>query len=250
MLKAPIGGAAFGNEFGRPQLTGLFRTFEIEHSGNYRGYHKPIMAAGGMGNLKEEHVHKKPIPSKATIIQLGGPAMKIGLGGGAASSIGAGSQSEELDFDSVQRDNPEMERRCQQVIDHCIALGTQNPILSIHDIGAGGLSNGLPELVEATGGRFHLRNIHNQDFSMSPMEIWCNEAQERYVLAISAEDEAIFSQICERERCPFAIVGEATDDHKLTLVDSHFENNPIDIDMSILQDTHINIDRILSLIHI
>lgn len=234
MLEAPIGGAAFGNEFGRPQLTGLFRTFEIEHSGNYRGYHKPIMAAGGMGNLKEEHVHKKPIPSKAKIIQIGGPAMKIGLGGGAASSIGAGSQSEELDFDSVQRDNPEMERRCQQVIDHCIALGTQNPILSIHDIGAGGLSNGLPELVEATGGRFHLRNIHNQDFSMSPMEIWCNEAQERYVLAISAEDEAIFSQICERERCPFAIVGEATDDHKLTLVDSHFENNPIDIDMSIL----------------
>ena len=187
-----------------------------------------------MGNLKEEHVHKKPIPPKAKIIQIGGPAMKIGLGGGAASSIGAGSQSEDLDFDSVQRDNPEMERRCQQVIDHCIALGANNPILSIHDIGAGGLSNGLPELVEETGGRFHLRKIHNQDFSMSPMEIWCNEAQERYVLAISSEDEAIFSQICERERCPFAIVGEATDDHKLTLVDSHFDNNPIDIDMSIL----------------
>jgi phosphoribosylformylglycinamidine synthase len=234
MLEAPIGGAAFGNEFGRPQLTGLFRTLEIEHSGEYRGYHKPIMAAGGMGNLKEEHVHKKPIPPKAKIIQIGGPAMKIGLGGGAASSIGAGSQSEDLDFDSVQRDNPEMERRCQQVIDHCIALGANNPILSIHDIGAGGLSNGLPELVEATGGRFNLRKIHNQDFSMSPMEIWCNEAQERYVLAISAEDEGIFSQICERERCPFAIVGEATDDHKLTLVDSHFENKPIDIDMDIL----------------
>ena len=234
MLEAPIGGAAFGNEFGRPQLAGLFRTFEIEHSGNYRGYHKPIMAAGGMGNLKKEHVHKKPIPPKAKIIQIGGPAMKIGLGGGAASSIGAGSQSEDLDFDSVQRDNPEMERRCQQVIDQCIALGANNPILSIHDIGAGGLSNGLPELVEETGGRFHLRNIHNQDFSMSPMEIWCNEAQERYVLAILAEDEAIFSEICERERCPFAIVGEATDDHKLTLVDSHFDNNPIDIDMSIL----------------
>lgn len=234
MLEAPIGGAAFGNEFGRPQLTGLFRTLEIKHSGEYRGYHKPIMAAGGMGNLKEEHVHKKPIPPKAKIIQIGGPAMKIGLGGGAASSIGAGSQSEDLDFDSVQRDNPEMERRCQQVIDHCIALGTNNPILSIHDIGAGGLSNGLPELVEATGGRFNLRKIHNQDFSMSPMEIWCNEAQERYVLAISSEDEDVFSQICERERCPFAIVGEATDDHKLTLVDSHFENKPIDIDMSIL----------------
>ena len=234
MLEAPIGGAAFGNEFGRPQLCGLFRSFEMLHDEQLRGYHKPIMAAGGMGNLKSEHVAKKKIPPQALILQIGGPAMKIGLGGGAASSIGAGSQSEALDFDSVQRDNPEMQRRCQQVIDHCIALGTANPILSIHDIGAGGLSNGLPELVEATGGRFELRKIHNQDFSMSPMEIWCNEAQERYVLAILPEDEHRFSEICERERCPFALVGVATDDNKLKLIDSHFKNEPIDIEMGIL----------------
>lgn len=234
MLEGPIGGAAFGNEFGRPQLTGLFRTFEVVHNNAYRGYHKPIMAAGGMGNLKQEHVEKQSIPSGSLILQIGGPAMKIGLGGGAASSIGAGSQSEALDFDSVQRDNPEMQRRCQQVIDACIALGESNPILSIHDIGAGGLSNGLPELVEATGGRFELRAIHNQDLSMSPMEIWCNEAQERYVLAIHPEDEALFQSLCERERCPFAIVGQATSDHKLTLVDDHFKNQPIHIEMDIL----------------
>ena len=234
MLEGPIGGASFGNEFGRPQLTGLFRTFELIHNDAYRGYHKPIMAAGGMGNLKKEHVQKNPIPSGSLIIQIGGPAMKIGLGGGAASSIGAGSQSEALDFDSVQRDNPEMQRRCQQVIDACIALENENPILSIHDIGAGGLSNGLPELVEETGGRFELRAIHNQDLSMSPMEIWCNEAQERYVLAISPKDESLFQSICVRERCPFAIVGTATSDHKLSLVDDHFKNQPIDIEMDIL----------------
>ena len=234
MLEGPIGGASFGNEFGRPQLTGLFRTLELEHNQQLRGYHKPIMTAGGMGNLKQEHVKKNAIPPEALIIQIGGPAMKIGLGGGAASSIGAGAQSEALDFDSVQRDNPEMERRCQQVIDSCIALGSENPILSIHDIGAGGLSNGLPELVEATGGRFELRAINNEDSSMSPMEIWCNEAQERYVLAIMPPDQALFERLCERERCPYAIVGEATDDHKLTLVDDQFDNKPIDIEMSIL----------------
>ncbi|MAV39143.1 MAG: phosphoribosylformylglycinamidine synthase [Puniceicoccaceae bacterium] len=234
MLEAPIGGATFGNEFGRPQLCGLFRSFEMLHDDQLRGYHKPIMAAGGMGNLKDKHVAKRDIPPQALILQIGGPAMKIGLGGGAASSIGAGSQSEALDFDSVQRDNPEMQRRCQQVIDHCIALGSANPILSIHDIGAGGLSNGLPELVEATGGHFHLRKIHNQDFSMSPMEIWCNEAQERYVLAILPEDENRFAQICQRERCPFALVGVASDDAQLKLIDSHFNNEPIDIEMAIL----------------
>ena len=234
MLEGPIGGAAFGNEFGRPQLTGLFRTFELHHDNTYRGYHKPIMAAGGMGNLKQEHVEKKPIPSGSLILQIGGPAMKIGLGGGAASSIGAGSQSEALDFDSVQRDNPEMQRRCQQVIDACIALGDTNPILSIHDIGAGGLSNGLPELVENTGGRFELRAIHNQDLSMSPMEIWCNEAQERYVLAIHPSSKDLFQSICERERCPVAIVGEATSDNKLRLEDTHYENQPINIEMDIL----------------
>ncbi|MEO0508653.1 MAG: phosphoribosylformylglycinamidine synthase [Verrucomicrobiota bacterium] len=234
MIEGPIGGAAFGNEFGRPQLTGMFRTLQLEHNGQHRGYHKPIMAAGGMGNLKREHVAKKDIPPTAYIIQLGGPAMKIGLGGGAASSIGAGSQSEALDFDSVQRGNPEMERRCQQVIDGCIALGTDNPMLSIHDIGAGGLSNGLPELVEETGGRFHLRNVHNEDSSMSPMEIWCNESQERYVMGVMPDQIEAFKAICERERCPFAIVGEATDNGQLVLEDSHFENNPIDMEMGVL----------------
>jgi phosphoribosylformylglycinamidine synthase len=234
MLEGPIGGAAFGNEFGRPQLCGMFRTLQFEHNGQHRGYHKPIMVAGGMGNMKREHVDKKPIPPTALILQLGGPAMKIGLGGGAASSIGAGSQSEALDFDSVQRGNPEMERRCQQVIDGCIALGADNPMLSIHDIGAGGLSNGLPELVEATGGRFHLRNIHNEDSSMSPMEIWCNESQERYVMAVMPDRIEAFKALCERERCPLAIVGEATDDGQLVLEDSHFENNPIDMGMSVL----------------
>lgn len=234
MLEGPIGGAAFGNEFGRPQLCGLFRTFQIQHDEQHWGYHKPIMAAGGMGNLKREHVAKKEIPPTAAIIQLGGPAMKIGLGGGAASSIAAGSQSEALDFDSVQRGNPEMQRRCQQVIDACIALGADNPMLSIHDIGAGGLSNGLPELVEATGGVFHLRNIHNEDRSMSPMEIWCNESQERYVLAVDAARFEEFEGLCKRERCPVALVGEATDDGHLTLHDSHFENSPIDLPMDVL----------------
>ncbi|TVP75429.1 MAG: phosphoribosylformylglycinamidine synthase [Puniceicoccaceae bacterium] len=234
MLEGPIGGAAFGNEFGRPQLCGMFRTLQLEHNGQHRGYHKPIMCAGGMGNLKREHVAKKDIPPTALIIQLGGPAMKIGLGGGAASSIGAGSQSEALDFDSVQRGNPEMERRCQQVIDGCIALGAENPMLSIHDIGAGGLSNGLPELVEATGGRFHLRKIHNEDRSMSPMEIWCNESQERYVMGIMPDRLADFEALCERERCPFAVVGEATNDGQLVLEDAHFKNKPIDMEMSVL----------------
>lgn len=243
MIEGPIGGAAFGNEFGRPQLCGMFRTLELQHNGVYRGYHKPIMAAGGMGNLKREHVTKKAIPPTALIIQLGGPAMKIGLGGGAASSIGAGSQSEALDFDSVQRGNPEMERRCQQVIDGCIALAADNPMLSIHDIGAGGLSNGLPELVEgagercegrAFGGQFHLRNVHNEDASMSPMEIWCNESQERYVMAVMPDRIDSFRALCERERCPFAIVGEATDDGRLILEDAHFDNRPIDMEMSIL----------------
>ncbi len=234
IIQGPIGGAAFGNEFGRPQLCGIFRTLQLEHNGQHRGYHKPIMAAGGIGNLKREHVAKKDIPPTALIIQLGGPAMKIGLGGGAASSIGAGSQSEALDFDSVQRGNPEMERRCQQVIDSCIALGADNPICSIHDIGAGGLSNGLPELVEATGGHFHLRNIHSEDASMSPMEIWCNESQERYVMAVMPDRIETFKSLCERERCPFSVVGEATGNGKLVLEDSHFENNPIDMEMSVL----------------
>ena len=234
MLEGPIGGAAFGNEFGRPQLCGVFRTLDLEHGGTARGYLKPVMAAGGMGNLKRQHVEKQTISDGALIIQLGGPAMKIGLGGGAASSIGAGAQSEDLDFDSVQRGNPEMQRRCQQVIDGCIALGDANPIRSIHDIGAGGLSNGLPELVEPGGGRFRLRDIHNEDRSMSPMEIWCNEAQERYVLAVPPERIRDFEALCRRERCPFAIVGEASGDGRLVLEDSHFGTTPIDMEMGVL----------------
>ena len=234
MIEGPIGGACFGNEFGRPQLCGMFRTLQFEYNGRHRGYHKPIMAAGGMGNLKREHVAKKHIPPSACIIQLGGPAMKIGLGGGAASSIAAGAQSEALDFDSVQRGNPEMERRCQQVIDGCIALGADNPLLSIHDIGAGGLSNGLPELVEATGGKFHLRKVNSEDRSMSPMEIWCNESQERYVMGVLPERVAEFHSLCERERCPMSIIGEATDDGRLILEDSHFKNKPIDMELSVL----------------
>ena len=234
MLEAPVGGAAFGNEFGRPQICGVFRTLDLEHGGTRRGYLKPVMAAGGMGNLKSGHVAKQTIPEGALIVQLGGPAMKIGLGGGAASSIGAGAQSEDLDFDSVQRGNPEMQRRCQQVIDGCIALGAANPIRSIHDIGAGGLSNGLPELVEATGGRFRLRDIHSEDRSMSPMEIWCNEAQERYVMAVPTDRIRDFEALCRRERCPFAIVGEASGDGRLVLEDSYFGTTPIDMEMGVL----------------
>jgi phosphoribosylformylglycinamidine synthase len=234
MIEGPIGGAAFGNEFGRPQLCGLFRTFETEHGGRLRGYHKPIMAAGGMGNLKREHVAKNDIKPGALIIQIGGPAMKIGIGGGAASSIGAGANAADLDFDSVQRDNPEMQRRCQEVIDGCIAMGKDNPMVSIHDIGAGGLSNGCPELVEATGGAFELRAIHNEDPSMSPMEIWCCEAQERYVLAIQPDSLESFDALCNRERCPYAVLGKATDDGQLRLHDDHFENNPIDLPMEVL----------------
>jgi phosphoribosylformylglycinamidine synthase len=234
MLEAPIGGAAFGNEFGRPQLLGLFKTLDLKHGDQYRGYHKPIMAAGGMGAIKRQHTEKKSIPPGSLIIQLGGPAMKIGLGGGAASSMDTGSNDESLDFDSVQRGNAEMERRCQEAIEACIALEESNPILSIHDIGAGGLSNGCPELVAETGGHFELRNIHSEDPSMSPMEIWCCEAQERYVLAIAKESLEAFEKICARERCPFAVVGKAADNHKLTLHDAENGNKAIDMDMGVL----------------
>jgi phosphoribosylformylglycinamidine synthase len=234
MIEGPIGGARFGNEFGRPQLCGLFRTYEEMVQARYLGYHKPIMVAGGMGNIKRIHAGKHDIPPGSLIIQLGGPAMRIGLGGGAASSMGTGTNAAELDFDSVQRDNAEMERRCQEVIDACIALGTKNPVLSIHDIGAGGLSNGCPELVAETGGHFRLRNIHNEDLSMSPMEIWCCEAQERYVLAIRPGDLERFIELCERERCPAAVIGEARDDGQLILEDKHFGNRPIDIDIGVI----------------
>jgi phosphoribosylformylglycinamidine synthase len=234
MTDGPLGGAAFGNEFGRPQLCGFFRTYEEQAAGRYRGYHKPIMLAGGMGNIRREQVHKKPVPAGALIVQLGGPALRIGLGGGAASSMTTGSNDEALDFDSVQRGNAEMERRCQEVIDVCVAMGGKNPILSIHDIGAGGLSNGCPELVEKTGATFELRAVHNEEQSMSPMEIWCCEAQERYVLAILPEDRASFEAICTRERCPVAFVGEARSDQRLVLNDSHFKDKPIDMDINVL----------------
>ncbi len=234
MLEGPIGGASFGNEFGRPQLCGLFKTYEDVHNGRYRGYHKPIMVAGGMGNIKRIHSQKKDIPPKSLIVQLGGSAMKIGIGGGAASSMTTGSNDAELDFNSVQRGNAEMQRRCQEVIDACISMGENNPILSVHDIGAGGLSNGCPELVSETGGNFWLRKIHNEDISMSPMEIWCCEAQERYVLAIAPQNRNEFLKLCERERCPVAVIGEASSDDKLTLYDEHFDNRPIDIDVGVI----------------
>jgi phosphoribosylformylglycinamidine synthase len=240
MIEGPIGAAAFNNEFGRPNLCGYFRTFEeTVDSGNgpeVRGYHKPIMIAGGIGNIRADHVEKGEIPVGAKLIVLGGPAMLIGLGGGAASSMSAGSSNAELDFASVQRDNPEMERRCQEVIDQCWQLGERNPIAFIHDVGAGGLSNALPELVKdgGRGGRFSLRDILNAEPQMSPLEIWCNEAQERYVLAVSARDLPLFKALCARERCPFAVVGETTKEDVIQLVDTHFNNTPIDLPMSVL----------------
>ena len=234
MTDGPLGGARFGNEFGRPQLTGIFRTYEHRHNNRLRGYHKPIMTAGGIGNIKRRHVLKHPIQKGALIIQIGGPALRIGLGGGAASSMGSGSNAENLDFDSVQRDNAEIQRRCQEVLSGCIALNDDNPILSIHDIGAGGLSNGCPELVSETGGTFELRKIHNEELSMSPMEIWCCEAQERYVLAVAPENLDRFMALCRRERCPAAIIGEATGDRRLVLHDTHFKNNPIDLDLQVI----------------
>ncbi|MDD5329701.1 MAG: phosphoribosylformylglycinamidine synthase [Sulfuricella sp.] len=236
MLDGPIGGAAFNNEFGRPNLAGYFRTYEEEVAGEMRGYHKPIMLAGGVGNISASHANKHQITPGALIIQLGGPAMLIGLGGGAASSMDTGANAENLDFDSVQRGNPEMERRAQEVIDRCWQLGDQNPIISIHDVGAGGLSNALPELVNDSGrgGRFHLRAIRNEEPGMSPMQIWSNEAQERYVLAIKPEDFAQFEAICRRERCLYAVVGEATAEQRLVLEDSYFNNRPIDMDLAVL----------------
>ncbi|EOX1812837.1 phosphoribosylformylglycinamidine synthase [Vibrio cholerae] len=240
MLEGPLGGAAFNNEFGRPNLLGYFRTYEekvTSHAGEeVRGYHKPIMIAGGLGNIRAEHIQKKEIPVGAKLIVLGGPAMNIGLGGGAASSMASGQSAEDLDFASVQRENPEMERRCQEVIDRCWQLGDKNPIAFIHDVGAGGISNALPELVNDgdRGGKFQLRNVPNDEPGMSPLEIWCNESQERYVLAVAAEDMPLFDAICQRERAPYAVVGEATEERHLTLEDSHFTNTPIDMPMDIL----------------
>ncbi|NYS59911.1 phosphoribosylformylglycinamidine synthase [Vreelandella salicampi] len=245
MLEGPIGGAAFNNEFGRPNLTGYFRTYEQEslNEGGIerRGYHKPIMLAGGYGNIRPHHVQKGDIPVGGKLIVMGGPAMLIGLGGGAASSMASGVSSADLDFASVQRENPEIERRAQEVIDRCWALGEQNPIRFIHDVGAGGLSNALPELVKdgGRGGLFDIRAVPNAEPGMSPLEIWCNESQERYVLAVAAEDIDTFDALCQRERCPYAVVGEALEAHHLEVRDGHFEaqtdeTKPVDLPMSVL----------------
>ncbi len=240
MTEGPLGGAAFNNEFGRPNILGYFRTYEEQvpsHNGDeVRGYHKPIMIAGGLGNIRAEHVQKGDLPVGAKLVVLGGPAMNIGLGGGAASSMASGQSAEDLDFASVQRENPEIERRCQEVIDRCWQLGADNPIVFIHDVGAGGLSNAFPELVNdgGVGGKFELRNVPNDEPGMSPLEIWCNESQERYVMAIPADKMPVFEQICKRERAPYAVVGEATAEQHLSLSDRHFGNTPIDLPLSVL----------------
>ena len=236
MLDGPIGAAAFNNEFGRPNLAGYFRTFEVATDQGVKGYHKPIMIAGGFGNIREEHVQKGGFEPGAHLVVLGGPAMLIGLGGGAASSMASGESDEALDFASVQRHNPEMERRCQEVIDRCWALGEDSPIAFIHDVGAGGLSNALPELVKdgGRGGSIDLRSIPSDEPGMSPLEIWCNEAQERYVLAIEPEHLARFEAICQRERCPYAVVGQATENLHLEVADSQFEDSPVDLPMGLL----------------
>lgn len=240
MIEGPLGGAAFNNEFGRPALTGYFRTFAEEvpskNGTEVRGYHKPIMIAGGLGTVRPAHILKKPITPDAFLVVLGGPSMLIGLGGGAASSMASGQSSADLDFASVQRDNPEMERRAQQVIDFCVALGENTPVQSIHDVGAGGLSNALPEIVHDSGlgAEIELRDVPCDDPGMSPMEIWCNESQERYVLAISPDRADVFKDICERERCPYAIVGKATEAEKLIVKDRLLGSTPIDLPMSVL----------------
>ncbi|QPL45532.1 phosphoribosylformylglycinamidine synthase [Halomonas sp. A40-4] len=240
MLDGPIGGAAFNNEFGRPNLTGYFRTYEqdvlSEDGIERRGFHKPIMIAGGYGNIRAQHVQKGDIPVGGKLIVMGGPAMLIGLGGGAASSMASGVSSADLDFASVQRENPEIERRAQEVLDRCWAMGDHNPIRFVHDVGAGGLSNALPELVKdgGRGGLFDLRAVPNAEPGMSPLEIWCNEAQERYVLAVAADDLATFEALCARERCPYAVVGEALEQHHLEVHDGHFETRPVDLPMSVL----------------
>ena len=240
MTDGPLGGAAFNNEFGRPALVGTFRTFEQEIASSsgkeLRGYHKPIMIAGGLGHIRPQLVEKGSIPAGAAIVVLGGPAMLIGLGGGAASSVASGTSAEDLDFASVQRDNAEMERRCQEVIDRCCALGEASPIVSIHDVGAGGLSNALPELVNESqkGATFDLRKIPSDEPGMSPLELWCNESQERYVLAIEAAALPRFEALCRRERAPFAVLGHATTEGRLVVKDPLFFDSPIDVPLEVI----------------
>ena len=240
MLEGPLGAAAFNNEFGRPNVGGYFRTFELampaDPAQRSRGYHKPIMIAGGLGNVRRGHVEKLDAPAGAQLIVLGGPSMLIGLGGGAASSLDSGSSTAPLDFASVQRGNPEMQRRAQEVIDRCWARGSSNPILLIHDVGAGGLSNAVPEAVAHSqrGARIDLRAVLNDEPGMSPMELWCNESQERYVLLVAAEQLSEFRELCERERCPFAVIGELTTDQQLIVSDPQFGNRPVDMPIEVL----------------
>ncbi len=240
MIEGPLGAAAFNNEFGRPNILGYFRTFETavdsKDRPGLRGYHKPIMIAGGLGNMRRMHVEKSEVPAGAKIIVLGGPAMLIGLGGGAASSVGSGASAEDLDFASVQRGNPEMQRRAQEVIDQCWGLGDENPILLIHDVGAGGLSNAIPESIAHSdrGGRIDLRAVNSDEPGMSPLEIWCNEAQERYVLVIAAKHLDMFAQMCARERCPYAVVGDTTDDGWLQVTDGLLGANPVDLPLEVI----------------
>ncbi|MFC4931616.1 phosphoribosylformylglycinamidine synthase [Massilia sp. GCM10023247] len=238
MIDGPLGGAAFSNEFGRPVLGGYFRTYEqnAQAAGGVYGYHKPIMIAGGIGNIADQHTHKNDIPAGSLLIQLGGPGMRIGMGGSAASSMATGTNTADLDFDSVQRGNPEMERRAQEVINGCWQLGADNPIISIHDVGAGGLSNAFPEIVNDAkrGATFDLRKIQLEESGMAPKEIWSNESQERYVLAISPESLPLFASLCERERSPFAVVGVATEERQLRVIDPEAGNNPVDMPMDVL----------------
>ena len=236
MTEGPLGAAAFNNEFGRPNLNGYFRTFEENVHGEVRGFHKPIMMAGGIGNIRRDHIEKTGVPVGSHIIVLGGPAMLIGLGGGAASSVSSGDGQEDLDFASVQRENPEMERRCQEVIDRCWAMGAENPIEFIHDVGAGGLSNAVPEIINdgGRGGQFEIRKVPNDEPGMSPLEIWCNESQERYILCVEPKNMLIFDELAQRERCPYAVLGKATKERQLTVTDEHFDNKPVDMPLEVL----------------
>ncbi|HVL76208.1 MAG TPA: phosphoribosylformylglycinamidine synthase [Noviherbaspirillum sp.] len=236
MIEGPIGGAAFNNEFGRPNLGGYFRSYEQNVGGKVYGYHKPIMIAGGIGNISAKHTKKHDLPVGSLLIQLGGPGMRIGMGGGAASSMATGTNTADLDFDSVQRGNPEMERRAQEVINACWALGDDNPVLSIHDVGAGGLSNAFPEITNDAkrGAVFDLRKVPLEESGLAPKEIWSNESQERYVLAIAPASLELFRAMCERERCPFAVVGVATEERQLKVIDPEHDNYPVDMPMDVL----------------